>query len=127
MYALLFFVFFALIIFLVIFFIKFYKLVYPLLFWGGIYVPTSENRVKEMIRLLNISKGEKVVDLGAGDGRMVIEAANAGAEAHGYEISPALVRLAKKNICTAGMQNKAFVFQGNLWHQNLSNFDAVAV
>jgi len=69
---------------------------YPFLFWGAVYVPTEDSRAKRMIEFLDIRPGEKIIDLGAGDGRLVIAAANAGAEAHGYEISSALVRLAKK-------------------------------
>ena len=90
-------------------------------------MPTSKERTEKMVKLLDIKEGDKIVDLGAGDGRLVVEAAKAGAESYGYEISPALVRLAKKNIWDAGLDSKAFVFCGNLWHQNLRDFDGVVV
>jgi len=106
---------------------KLLGLVYPFLFWGGIYVPTSNSRVEKMIKLLDIKPGQKIIDLGAGDGRLLIAAARAGAEAYGCEINPFLLRLARKKIRESGMEDKAFVYQRNLWRQNLGDFNAVAV
>ena len=118
---------FFLIVFTFVMAYKFLGYIYPFLFWGGIYVPTSDSRVKAMIKLLALKPGERFVDLGAGDGRLIIEAGKAGAEAYGYEINPFLVKLVRKKICETGLDKKAFVFQKNLWHQNLRGFDAVAV
>lgn len=111
----------------VIFFLKMVEFLYPYLFWGAIYVPSSDEKVNKMMEFLEISPGQKIADLGAGDGKLVIAAAKAGAEAYGYEISPFLVSLAKKNIKKLGLENKAFVYCKNLWRQDLQNFDAVIV
>jgi len=96
-------------------------------FWGAIYLPTKKDTVKKMIELAEIKPGEKAVDLGAGDGRLVIALAKSGAEAHGYEINPFLVLFAKLNIHRAGLKDKAFIHFKNFWEVNLSDFDIVAV
>ena len=119
-----------LIVFVIIFLVLFIKIIgylYPYFFWGAIYVPTSNEKVEKMVNLLDIKPGQLAADLGAGDGRLVIALAKAGAKAYGYEINPFLVSLAKKNIKKAGLEDKAFVYLKSLWSQNLRGFDAVAV
>jgi len=116
---------FAIILFL--FCKKFWGLIYPFLFWGAIYVPTKPERVEKMIEFLDIKPGQMIADLGAGDGRLLIAAANKGAKAYGYEINPILVSAARKNIRKAGVEDKALIFCKNLWHQDLRDFDSVVV
>ena len=101
--------------------------IFPILFKGAIYLPTQKRTVKKMIELASIKPGEVAVDLGSGDGRLVIALARAGAEAHGYEINPLLVLLAKWNIRKAGMKGKAFVYFKNLWKEDFSRFDIVTI
>lgn len=67
------------------------------------------------------------MDLGSGDGRLVIALAKAGAEAHGFEINPFFVRRARKNICKAGLTDRAFIHQKSFWGETLSGFDIVVV
>ncbi len=55
------------------------------------FVPTSRAAIAAMIALAEIKPGEKAVDLGSGDGRLVRAAARAGARAEGWEINPFLV------------------------------------
>ena len=117
----------ALIVFFVLFLAKLWGFVYPFLFWGGVYVPTLTDRVEKIIRYLDIKPGDKIVDLGSGDGRLLIAAARAGAKAFGYEICPRLAGIARKKIREAGLENKAFVFRKNLWRQDLGEFDSVVV
>ncbi|MFH1423719.1 MAG: methyltransferase domain-containing protein [Candidatus Nealsonbacteria bacterium] len=99
----------------------------PFLFWGAIYVSSKEEKIKKIIKLAEIKPGEKAVDLGAGDGRLVIALAKKGAEAHGYEINPALVWRARRNINKAGLKRKAFIHWKNFWNEDLFEFDIIAV
>lgn len=94
---------------------------------GAVYVPADKKAVKKMIELLKVKPGEKAVDLGAGDGRIVIALARAGAEAHGYEINPFLVWLARRKIRQAGLARRAFIHGKSFWGKDLSGFDVVAV
>ncbi len=101
-------------------------LAYSMLF-GGPYAPVGEHKIEAMMKLLNVKKGERAVDLGAGDGRIVVELARRGAEAHGYEINPVLVFIGRKKIKEAGLQGKAFMHMTDMWQVDLSKFSIVTV
>lgn len=109
----------ALLIFIIFFGIPFIK--------GAPFAPSTKRGVKKMIELAEIKKGDKAVDLGSGDGRIVIAFVQAGAEAHGYEINRFLVWYSKMKIKTAGLENKAFIHQGNFFKEDLSKYDAISV
>ena len=92
---------------------------------GAIYQPTDDDTVKKMVELANIKTGEKAVDLGSGDGRLVIALANAGAEAYGYEINPLFFERSKRRIYESQLTGKAFVYRKSYWSEDLSNFDVI--
>ena len=50
------------------------------------YLPTKKRDVERMMKLADIKPGERVYDLGCGDGRLVFASAKAGAEAIGVEV-----------------------------------------
>ncbi len=51
------------------------------------WVPMWSSDVQRFLRLANVQAGQRVVDLGCGDGRVVAAAAGVGAQATGYEVS----------------------------------------
>lgn len=82
-------------------------------FFGPPFLPTPMPIIKDLIQIANISKKDVVIDLGSGDGRMLICAARHGAIAKGWEINPFLVfwtRLAARHYrvgkrVTVSLQN----------------------
>ena len=58
-----------------------------------IWLPTAQALVDTMLNLANVTAGDYVIDLGSGDGRIVIAAAKRGARALGIEYNPDLVAL----------------------------------
>lgn len=96
-------------------------------FRGAAYVPSSPAVVEEMVRLADPRGGERVADLGSGDGRLVIAFARAGAEAHGFEFNPVLVWWARRKIRRARLGGRAVVHWKNFWSADLSSFDVVTV
>lgn len=58
---------------------------------GAPFVPTRNPAAAAMIRLASIKKGDRVYDLGSGDGKLLLLAAQKGARATGFEINPLLV------------------------------------
>ncbi|MCX6793740.1 MAG: hypothetical protein NTY06_01405 [Candidatus Gottesmanbacteria bacterium] len=58
---------------------------------GAPFVPTKNAPADAMIRLADIHKGDTVYDLGSGNGKLLLMAAQKGARAIGYEINPILV------------------------------------
>lgn len=65
-------------------------------FTGAPWVPTPMDRVQRMLELAKIQPGDRVYDLGCGDGRMVqLAAKKYGADAVGLELSPLIYALAR--------------------------------
>ena len=63
-------------------------------FRGAPYVPTHRQQVEQALDLLDLKKGDTVVDLGSGDGVFLKAAAKRGLTAYGYEINPILCVIA---------------------------------
>ncbi len=92
---------------------------------GAIYDPSTQAEAEMMASLAEVRPGEKAVDLGSGDGRVLCALARAGAEAHGYEINPILVLVSRRNIRRLGLSGRAFVHWGNFWRASLSPYSLV--
>lgn len=61
---------------------------------GAPYAPTRIAPIKKAFELLGVGKNDVVVDLGVGDGKILLEASKTGARATGYELSPILYAVA---------------------------------
>ena len=94
--------------------------------FGAPYQPSSDSAVKKMMKLANVKKGEKVADLGSGNGKIVIEFAKKGADATGFEINPVLVWLSRWKIKKLGLQKNAKIIQKSFWDEDLGKFDIVS-
>ena len=85
---------------------------------------TSSKKVKnKMIELAEIQPGEKVVDLGCGDGRLVFAASEKGAKAVGVEITIFVYWYAK--ILQRFLRKKGKLLRGNLHDQDLRDVDVI--
>ena len=92
------------------------------------YYPTPETIVDKMLQLGGLRAGEKVFDLGSGDGRIVIMAAQKfHAEAVGVELDNDLVRRSMARIQKLGLEKNARIINGDLLKQNYSSADLVTV
>ncbi len=103
-----------------------YFLVRPII-RGAAFFPTNPESVQAMIQLAEVKDGERIADLGSGDGRILIAFAQRGFEAHGYEINPILVWWSRWRLRRAGIANIAFVHQKSFWKTDLSSYNIVAV
>lgn len=65
------------------------------LLFGAPYVPTLAVQQQKALRLLNLKKGETLLELGCGDGRVLLAAAKQGVYGIGYELNPILFVVAK--------------------------------
>jgi SAM-dependent methyltransferase len=102
--------------------------VYLPLLWGALWRPTPRRIVDKMLRAAGVQPGHKVVDLGAGDGRIVIAAARAfQARAVGVEIDPLRCLIANARIRLLGLQGQAHVYCGNLFEYDLADADVVTL
>ncbi|MFA6318547.1 MAG: hypothetical protein WC943_14150 [Elusimicrobiota bacterium] len=94
---------------------------------GGPFVPTPHGQVQDAMRLARPRPGEIFVDLGSGDGRLLLAAASAGARAVGYEINPVLVLVSRLDLWWAGLSSRAEVRMRSYWPADLSDADVIAV
>lgn len=93
--------------------------------FGAPYVPSRSAQVQALVELSGVHSGQKMVDLGSGDGRIVEAFARAGAEAHGYEINPMLVWTSRQRLRAAGVSGNTFIHWKSFWPIDLSSMDIV--
>src|SRR3954464_15941489 len=92
------------------------------------YYPTPETIVQKMLQLGGLKAGEKMFDLGSGDGRIVIMAAQKfHAEAVGVELDKDLCKQSLSRIQKLGLEKNAHIISGDLLKQNYSSADLVTV
>ena len=102
-----------------------YLLTYSLI-KGAPYAPHGRKRMETMFKLLNFEKGNKLVDLGSGDGRIVISAAKHGITASGFEINPLLYFISKVKLKMNGVKN-ADIYCKSYWGENLSSYSYITI
>ncbi len=91
-------------------------------------VSTPENVVDRMLHAARLKPGETLYDLGSGDGRVLIAAAQKfGARAVGIEISKASVASSSKRIKELKLDDKVRVIEGDLMAAELSGADVVTL
>lgn len=95
--------------------------------YGAPYVKSKKEKIAVMLKLAAIRPGEQVIDLGSGDGTLVIEAARLEAEATGVEINPFLVWYSRWRIKRAGLKNRAAIVRGDFREFPLSDADVIFI
>lgn len=92
------------------------------------YYPTPETIVNKMLELGGLKAGEKMFDLGSGDGRIVIMAAQKfHAQATGVEMDRDLFRQSTDKIRKLGLEKNARIVNGDILKQNYSSADLITV
>ncbi len=80
------------------------------------YVPTPDHVVETMLRLVKPTKEDYLVDLGCGDGRIVITAAQKyGVRGFGVDLNPQRIKEARENAEKAGVTDKVEFVEGDLF------------
>jgi SAM-dependent methyltransferase len=90
------------------------------------YVQTPMEIVERMLRMAEVGRNDYVIDLGSGDGRIIIEAAKRGARGLGVDIDPNLVKHATENAQRAGVSDKVAFQQKDIFETDLSAATVVA-
>jgi len=84
------------------------------------WVPSPDELVATMLEMADVSAQDVVMDLGSGDGRTVIAAAQLGARAIGVEYDAELVELSRNNAAAAGVADRATFVTADLFEVDLS-------
>ncbi|CAD6212880.1 GSCOCG00011068001-RA-CDS [Cotesia congregata] len=90
------------------------------------YVPATNQQLKNVLLALRGRSGT-VIDLGSGDGRLVLAAAKNNFNAYGVELNFWLVTYSKLLAYSQGLSSKAVFYRENLWNLNLSKYDNVVL
>lgn len=99
--------------------------VYNILFPRVAFIPTPSKNLDLIMQLGEVKQGTNFFDLGSGDGRMVIKAAELGALATGVEINPFLIWYSQMTIKKKGLENNAKIIQKDFFKIDLSSADVV--
>lgn len=92
------------------------------------YVPTPQDVVERMLRLAQVGQNDTVVDLGSGDGRLVVTAAKQfGARGIGVDIDPARIAEGQANAARAGVEDRVEFRQQDALQANLSQATVVTL
>lgn len=92
------------------------------------YYPTPETVVERMLKFGGLKAGEHMFDLGSGDGRVVIIAAQRHkADATGVEIDSDLCKQSLDRIRSLGLEKRAHIIQGDITKQDFSSADLITV
>lgn len=102
----------------------FFVFVFVIIF-GAPYVPTLKSQRQTALDLLDLKKGQTLYELGSGDGSLLIEAAERGLRAIGWELNPFLVLIARWRARRWRSQVK--VVWGNFWSADFAKADGVFV
>jgi precorrin-6B methylase 2 len=92
------------------------------------FITTPQDVVEAMLRFAGTGPSDVVVDLGSGDGRIVIAAARKfGARAIGIELDPPLVRKSREAAAAAGVAGRATFVEGNVLFADISQATVVTI
>lgn len=94
---------------------------------GRDVVPTPQVLVEKMLDLAEVKANDIVVNLGSGDGRMVIAAAKRRALARGIEYNAAMIEISKANAARAGMADKVTFEHADIFASDFSDADVVTL
>ena len=109
--------------------------VFTLLFLSGVkaqdldvpYVSTPHSVVKKMLDVADVGSGDYVIDLGCGDGRIVISAALRGAAGHGVDLDPERIREARENARKAGVSDRVMFVKEDIFKTDFSRANVITM
>ncbi|KAG8250117.1 hypothetical protein J6590_005510 [Homalodisca vitripennis] len=90
------------------------------------YVPATSTQIDNVLHALKGRKGN-LLDLGSGDGRIVLAAASAGFKSTGVELNPWLVWYSRFAALKAGFHQKTSFYRSDLWKFSLKPYNNIVI
>lgn len=97
---------------------------YVVLF-GAPYVPTLRKQTHDALKLLDLKEGDLLLELGSGDGRLLLLAAKQGIRGIGYELNPILVWYARARLWR--FRHLVTIKRANYWKLTLPKAQGIYV
>ena len=94
---------------------------------GAIYYPTTHPDLQKMLKLAKLTPKDTLIDIGSGDGRILIAAARFGVKSIGYEINPFLVRHSRRLVRQAGLEKLITIHWKSFWKADFSQATIITV
>ena len=92
------------------------------------YVPTPQDVVERMLEMAKVSAQDYLIDLGSGDGRIVVTAAKKyGARGFGVDLNPVRIKESVENATAAGVTDRVAFHQRNLFETDLSDASVITM
>jgi SAM-dependent methyltransferase len=95
------------------------------LFFGAPYLPTLRQQVKAALELADLKPGDTLLELGCGDGKVVLAAAKQGINVIGYELNPILALVAWSR--TRRYSKNVKIICGDFWRTKWPETEAIFV
>lgn len=95
------------------------------LLFGAPYLPTMSAQSKAALELADLKPGDHLLELGCGDGRVMVAAAEQGMRVTGYELNPLLAFVSW--VRTRRFKGRVKVVWGNFWTKKLPPAEAIFV
>ena len=92
-----------------------------------VWVPTSQPLVDRMLDMAKATPADFVMDLGSGDGRLVIAAAKRGIRALGVEYDRNMVELSRRNAAQAGVSERAEFVEADLFKTDFTRATVITM
>ena len=93
-----------------------------------VYVGTAYDIVSKMLHMAQPKKGDVVYDLGCGDARILVLAAQKyGCRGFGYDIDPERVRASRANVKKNGVEKLVKIFQADIFTLDLHKADVIPI
>lgn len=93
------------------------------LMFGAPYLPTLKPQVETALELAKLKKGQTLIELGSGDGRVMIAAAKRGINVVGYELNPILVAISW--LRTRRYRKQVTIVWGDFWTRDWPKANAI--
>lgn len=94
-------------------------------FFGAPYLPTLKKQTEEALDMLDLKPGQTLLELGSGDGTVLLAAAKRGIRGIGYELNPALVLISR--MVTWRYRHLVTIKTANFWTIEWPQADGVYV
>jgi 16S rRNA A1518/A1519 N6-dimethyltransferase RsmA/KsgA/DIM1 with predicted DNA glycosylase/AP lyase activity len=92
---------------------------------GAFYYPSVTKDIDTIFKSINLSRKQTFIDLGSGDGRIIIAAAQHGFNSIGYELDPILVQRSRQKIKKLNLSHLASIKAKNFWKADIENADII--